>query len=222
VWAVPADPLTADGDLDAGRERPVPSRSRRTQAERRAATRAALLDATIAGLVEHGYARLTTSQIVDIAGVTRGAQAHYFSTKAELVVEALTYLADQIGTEMSAHPPALADGPRAQFAALLDRWWTVFSGEMFLATAELWVAARTDAELRGHLSGFARSLNDAVIDQSSALAPKLTERTDHRALLVTAMAAITGLSLVRFAAGDKAVDLMWSRTRDELLTLVAD
>lgn len=200
----------------------MPTRSRRTQAERRAVTRAALLDATIAGLISRGYAGLTTAQIVESAGVTRGAQAHYFSTKAELVVEALQRLAERIGADLTSRPLRTSGSAQRQFAALLDRWWEVFSGEMFLAVAELWVAARTDDELREHLSGFARALNTAVIDQSASLAPALVDLPNHRAVVVTSMAAITGLSLVRFAAGEKAVDLMWSRTRRELLQLVAD
>jgi AcrR family transcriptional regulator len=200
--------------------RPTPARSRRTQAERRAATRAALLDATIAGLVEHGYARLTTSQIVDSAGVTRGAQAHYFSTKAELVVEALSHLAHRIGHDLAGHPPVPAATAEGQLEVLLDRWWEVFSGEMFLATAELWVAARTDAELRGHLSVFARELNSSVVEQSVAMAPLLAGRADLRAVVATAMSAITGLSLVRFVAEDRTVDVMWRRTRQELIGLV--
>ncbi|MCU1650466.1 MAG: TetR/AcrR family transcriptional regulator, partial [Pseudonocardia sp.] len=34
-------------------------------------------------LLEQGYARLTTAAVVSRAGVSRGAQAHHFSTKAE-------------------------------------------------------------------------------------------------------------------------------------------
>jgi AcrR family transcriptional regulator len=199
--------------------RPTPARSRRTQAERRAATRSALLDATIAGLVEHGYARLTTSQIVDSAGVTRGAQAHYFSTKAELVVEALSHLAHKIGDDLTAHPLPPADTARGQLASLLDRWWEVFSGELFLATSELWVAARSDAELRGHLEVYVRELNRSVVQQSALMAPLLGRRADFNALIATAVSAITGLSLLRFVAGDETVDLMWGRCRQELLGL---
>jgi hypothetical protein len=58
---------------------------RRTQAERRAVTRRALLDATLDVLAEVGYGGLTTAQVVARAGVTRGAWAHYFATKTELV-----------------------------------------------------------------------------------------------------------------------------------------
>ncbi len=53
--------------------RTVPGR-RRTQAERRAATRGALLDAII-DLVGYGSAGLTTTQVVQRAGVSRGAIA---------------------------------------------------------------------------------------------------------------------------------------------------
>src|SRR5436190_18849808 len=66
---------------------------RRTQAERRATTRTALLDATIDCLVEEGYAGTTTTRIVERAGVSRGAQVHHFPTKAELVAEAVRHLA---------------------------------------------------------------------------------------------------------------------------------
>jgi AcrR family transcriptional regulator len=52
----------------------APVRTRRTQAERRAATRSALLDATIDALVEYGYANVTSAQIVQRAGVSEKAR----------------------------------------------------------------------------------------------------------------------------------------------------
>ena len=83
---------------------PVPQR-RRTQAERRATTRRALLDATLEELDAVGYANLTTASVVARAGVTRGAQAHYFATKADLVVQALRHITDQLIAELIAQPP---------------------------------------------------------------------------------------------------------------------
>src|SRR5687767_9338551 len=72
------------------------ARTRRTQAERRAVTRKALLSATIEVLADVGYARLTTAVVCARAGVTRGAQAHYFATKADLVVQALLHLTEEM------------------------------------------------------------------------------------------------------------------------------
>ena len=57
---------------------------RRTQAERRSATRRALLDAGRALFAERGFAGAGQEEIVERAGVTRGALAHHFATKKGL------------------------------------------------------------------------------------------------------------------------------------------
>jgi AcrR family transcriptional regulator len=61
-----------------------PPPSRRTQAERTAATRARLLDAGRRLFASEGYAAVTTQGIVDAAGVTRGALYHQFGDKSGL------------------------------------------------------------------------------------------------------------------------------------------
>src|SRR3954451_19196679 len=57
---------------------------RRTQAERRAATRAALLAAARSLFAARGYAEVATEEVVQRAGVTRGALYHHFAGKHEL------------------------------------------------------------------------------------------------------------------------------------------
>ena len=60
---------------------------RRTQAQRTAATQAALLEAGRDLFATHGYAAVSTQAIVDAAGVTRGALYHQFGDKAGLFAE---------------------------------------------------------------------------------------------------------------------------------------
>jgi AcrR family transcriptional regulator len=75
---------------------------RRTQAQRRSATRRALLDAGRELFAARGFAGAGQEEIVERAGVTRGALAHHFGTKQGLfraVVESLEgELAEHIAT----------------------------------------------------------------------------------------------------------------------------
>lgn len=59
---------------------------RRTQAERRAATRAALLESAARGLSTYGYGNLRLEQVAQDAGYTRGALYHQFEDKQDLTL----------------------------------------------------------------------------------------------------------------------------------------
>jgi AcrR family transcriptional regulator len=136
-------------------------RTRRTQAERRASTRAKLLDATIACLIDLGYAGTTTTEIADRAGVSRGAQLHHFPTKADLVTTAVEHLFERRHREFLqafACRPAGADAA----AAAIDILWSMVSGPTFHAWLELAVAARTDAQLRERLASMGGRFMETV------------------------------------------------------------
>jgi AcrR family transcriptional regulator len=81
-------------------------RKRRTQVERSAATRAALIGAARRLFAERGYAAVGTPEVVAAAGVTRGALYHQFAGKADLflaVYEAVEQeLAERIGELVAA------------------------------------------------------------------------------------------------------------------------
>src|SRR6476661_3033188 len=120
-------------------------RRQRTQEERSAETRAKLLDATVECLFELGYARTTTTEIADRAGVSRGAQLHHYPTKAELVSAAMEHLFDEREREFRRAIENIPPGPgRAERA--VDLLWSIVSGRTFFAWLELVVAARTDDE----------------------------------------------------------------------------
>lgn len=104
--------------------------ARRSQEDRREATRTALLSAARSLFAEKGYAATGTPEIVAAAGVTRGALYHHFTDKLALfeavveeehraVAEAITAVAD--GAQA---PPDMIDalvlGGEAFLAAMQD------------------------------------------------------------------------------------------------------
>ena len=71
---------------------PVRTTSRRTQEERRAQSRRALLESAARGLSRHGYARLNLAQVASEAGYTRGALYHQFEHKADLALAVIEWV----------------------------------------------------------------------------------------------------------------------------------
>lgn len=119
---------------------------RRTQAERSAHTRLALLDATVESLIERGFGGTTTTEIVHRAGVSLGAMLHHYPTKADLLTAAVGHVLERRQAEFRKEMADLEMG-RDRLDAAIDLLWSAFSGPTFVAYAELWVAARTDPDL---------------------------------------------------------------------------
>jgi len=127
------------------------TRTHRTQAERRATTRAALVEATTGCLLELGFAGTTVREVCQRAGVSRGAQLHHFPTKASLFAAAAEHLlARRYGEFQLSHAGPLED--REAIHAAAEFLWSVYSGPTLKAWQELVVAARTDPTLRAQLA----------------------------------------------------------------------
>ena len=131
---------------------------RRTQAERRTATRSALVRATVDALVELGYARTTTQEVQSRAGVSRGALTHHFTAKADLVLAAMDHLYEEFSESVRKAAAALPDDPAARIRLGVELICERFHGPLFVASMELWTAARTDPELRAALLPHERRL----------------------------------------------------------------
>lgn len=65
---------------------------RRTQAQRRALSRSALLEAAARGLSRSGYSNLVLKDVAAEAGYTRGALYHQFASKEELALAVVEWV----------------------------------------------------------------------------------------------------------------------------------
>lgn len=93
-----------------------PPQSRRTQAERTAATRARLLAAGRRLFAAEGFAAVSTQGIVDAAGVTRGALYHQFGGKNGLFAAVYEEVERDIVTSIATR--ILAAAPTDQLSAM--------------------------------------------------------------------------------------------------------
>ena len=198
----------------------TPERGHRTQAERRDATRAALLDAAIDCLVEEGYANTTTRRIAERAGVTPGAVHHHFAGKAELLRSAVRRVGERFRQEMLAYGPPDAPSIRASAEQILDRAWALHRGPFFQASMELWVAARTDDDLRATLAELQHEVPVLNAITTRALYPELADQPGFTRITETGLAAIRGLAMLAFVDEAQA-DKAWLATRAQILELSA-
>lgn len=123
----------------------------RTQQERRAATVAALLDASIATIAEIGYARASAKVIAKRANVSDGALFRHFETMGDFMAataqEVLRRQLERFGKQV-AEIPAEVPALEAVLTVLRD----LTANSTNAVVYELLIAARTDDKLRATLS----------------------------------------------------------------------
>jgi AcrR family transcriptional regulator len=95
----------------------------RTQAERSAGTRAALIAAGRTLWAQRGYAAVGTPEIAKAAGVTRGAMYHQFADKADLFAAVLETVEGEVTQRLGEQVLAAgATDPAAALHAAVDAW----------------------------------------------------------------------------------------------------
>ena len=103
---------------------PAAGGDRRTQAERRAASRAALLEAAARGLSRYGYGHLRLEEVARDAGYTRGALYHQFKDKADLALAVIDWVNENWMREVG--EPASQEGDPVSELLALARGHAVF------------------------------------------------------------------------------------------------
>jgi AcrR family transcriptional regulator len=162
-----------------------------------------LLDAAVDCLVERGWAGTTTTLVADRAGVSRGAQLHHYRTKSALLIAAVEHLAERRSAELRAEAAGLPpDGDRLE--ATIELLASLFTGPLFAAAIEVWVAARTDPALRGALvpveARFGREVHRLTVELLGAN----ESRPGVREAVQTTLDLMRGLGVASLLTDDSA------------------
>jgi AcrR family transcriptional regulator len=130
---------------------------REPQQERSRATRQALLVAAITSLGELGWGGTTVAVVAERAGVSRGAAQHHFPTREALFTASIDELMTAWIDDIRRQRDELPAGP-GRIRAVVERVVDVYTGPLFRAALELWVAAAADPQLRQQIVPFERRI----------------------------------------------------------------
>ncbi|HZQ30874.1 MAG TPA: TetR/AcrR family transcriptional regulator [Mycobacterium sp.] len=178
----------------------------RTQQQRRDETVARLLDASIATIVEIGYARASAAVITKRAGVSVGALFRHFDTMGDFMAatahEVLRRLLDE-GSKRVADVPADKMGWEALLGIVRDITRNPTNTVMY----ELMIAARTDEKLRSTLQDVLIEYGTKIYDVVRAL-PGSENVPDETlaALVATLINTFDGAAIVRAVVPHSEID----------------
>lgn len=191
--------------------------TRRTQAERRANTRMALLDAAVDVLVEEGYANLTTRRVAERAGVAQSTQMHHFPNREAFLVEALSHVAQRMAAEVMTQIDwaDFEDDERREI--LLEECWKAFISPIAQAVTQLWVAAYTEPELAKALRELEANVSDIVAGVSAGLFPDHVGDPEFRALVDAGLCLFSGMALIGPVIGEEGIRERWLAVKPALL-----
>ena len=182
-----------------------------------------LLDATVECLDRFGYAATTTTRVTELAGVTRGAQVHHFATRADLIAATVRHFMS-MRTELAAEK---LDGVREAadpLDAALDLLWEIHHQPVRFATLELWMASRTDPDLKSVAAEVEPAAREAVTEFALGVlagagdgTPTDLEQARFRQVVNTAMYAVRGVLLSELPVSDAAaLESRWKQAKADL------
>jgi len=194
---------------------------RRSQADRRATSRAALLEASLATLTVKGSAGFTTAEVCRRAGLSQGSLFKHFGSRSELLAATTEHLFGLLRSDYTTSflDPSLQ--PRTIRHAL-DLLWTAMTDERLAAAFDLYTDARTDPSLRSSIEPVVRSHLEHIARLAVELVAELdvesTETT--RATIELAILSMQGLVLNEMAAPDPSVRKRLDAILDRLAHLL--
>lgn len=202
---------------------PRPDRARRrTQAERTAETKGRLLDATIACLVERGYAGTTTLAVCERAGVSHGSLLHHFRTRERLLGEALEVVYARLRDPVVRALAELPEG-EARVGALVELMWGAFGSPEFKAVVELWLAAANQPDVGWAVWPEARAFDDAIQPLAARLFPEVAARLSDFPLHVSLLFQVMqGMGLARATWPERPDDPTRARVRALLTRMLRE
>ncbi|MEA2791627.1 MAG: hypothetical protein QOG73_4033 [Acetobacteraceae bacterium] len=168
---------------------------KQTQQERSEISRRRVLDAAVEILSAEGYSATSTLRIQEAAGVSRGRLLHQFPSRDLLLVAAVQHLAASRIDDLR-HRDDWSDDPLTRIEQAVDTMWSTYHQPYFWAATELWLAARSNSELRQALQPEERRLGRLLRESTDAFfGAELSRQPSYRAVREVLIAAMRGIAM---------------------------
>jgi AcrR family transcriptional regulator len=171
------------------------------QQARSRATQERLLDATVACLVELGYARTTTPEICRRAGVSQGALFKRFPSKQALLAATVAHLFASLVRRFGEAMREI-EAEEDRLGAAIERLWAVFQSPALEAVFDLFTAGRTEPELAAALRPVVAAHRASYVAMARHLFPEAAENPELEAVVHTVMMALQGASMMKHVGPD--------------------
>ena len=197
---------------------PAARKSRRSQEERSAASRAVLIESAIRCMRERGLAATNLIEIARSANLTRGAIQHHFNSRTELILAAVRELDERIARSFDKHSVSSDIKGADRVATLFNDVVTLTRSEDTVAVFDLWTASRGDLELKTKMLELQRPLTEQFRELwrrnlEGYLSSSLVDASFGIVLMVTQGMAMAQL----LKQSTSVVDQMVADTRQMLL-----
>jgi AcrR family transcriptional regulator len=183
--------------------------------DRSRVTRQRLLESAVTCLAERGWSGSTVAVVAEHAGVSRGAAQHHFPTREDLFTAAVEYVAEERSAALRGLP-----APTSTRAAV-EEIVGLYTGPLFRAALQLWVAASYEPQLGPRVSALelriGRETHRMAVELLGADERVAGVRETVQGLLDMAR----GLGLANLLSDDSArrarVTAQWARILDDVL-----
>jgi AcrR family transcriptional regulator len=193
--------------------------TRQPRQDRSRATRARLLEAAVACLSEHGWTGTTIAVVAARAGVSRGAAQHHFPTRESLFTAAVDYVTDVRLREIRREAALLPAARRTE--AVVDMLVRLYTGPLFRAALQVWLAATADAGLRDQLVPLEARVGREAHRTATDLLGVDESGPGVRETVQATLDLARGLALANVLTDDSArrrrVVRQWAHTLDQVL-----
>jgi AcrR family transcriptional regulator len=118
-------------------------------------------------LAEVGWSRCTVAVVAERAEVSRGAAQHHFPTREALITAAVDHMTDVRAAEIRRN---VESWPAEALTthAIVELIVAIYTGTLFRASLELWVASSADPQLRALVvpleARIGREVHQATVD----------------------------------------------------------